>query len=1369
MYAGTIRKTRGQPVFCSRFPIWPVRAFTALGLNLELNNPTSNDRRRCSGNSYSRIFYVNNLDKNVKGRDKKMKKRLGFSLTIIAVMLLSTVSSGFVPAVSAEGKSPVKEYEIYPTPHTVEYDNGMLSLNKGVQVIYDDTIDDVTKGKVEKIFTDNGMEAPPVVEEPSNDKINLMVGTNGSDGPVDDYAAENMDSQGMDFDKIDAYQLDIKDNNIVILGKDTDASYYGVVTLGAILEQSPQKVIRNMRVKDFANTEVRGFIEGYYGIPWSNEDRKSLMKFGGNFKMNSYVFAPKDDPYHRENWEELYPEDKLKELEELAEVGKETKTQFIWTISPLGDVADLAREEGEDAAMAVLEENTDKLLAKFDQLYEAGVRQFGVNGDDVGSLPHEYVVQMMNAISEWADEKGDVRDTLFTPASYNSGWAWNPEELNAYEEGFDEDIHIFWTGSTTAAPVTQNTVDVFKNKSNDGTERRDPLFWLNWPVNDVDMQRVFLGKGEMLETGIENLAGVVTNPMQEAEASKIALFAIADYTWNTVDFNAQRSWEDSFQYIEPDAAEELHELAKHMSDADPDGLKLSESEDIKELLNAITEKLDNGGSLKEIAPEAMDEFQKIADAADEFMAKTNNENLKEELAPFVKALRDMVRTDMKFVEAAIAVEAGNEEEAWNTLMKAAALRQQSLNYDRPLIDGTMKVKPAQKRLQPFTDHLEEKVTQNVEKMLDVNVSESEASVFTNVADYQDLSITEKLAVTTINEPADVELERNEYVGLKLSRIKDLSNIGATEVDGLSLEASLNGIEWETVEDSDKPADARYVRLINKTSDPIEFRMDQFKVASNEIKPKSVKDKNVELHGSEAFNVLDGDLSTYTWFAEAQKKGQYITYHLGQKIDLDRLKVYVQKNEGDFPRHAVIESSLNGREWNTVMALGNQDGPNKGEESDEDHIEDVFPKVEDDYRTKEVTDINQEAKFLRFKVTRTKEGTGNWLRMQEIQINGGTFLPEEVTGPTMEDKNVELHETSLPLNVLDGDLSTYIWFAKRQTKGQFMTYNLGKKIDLNRLKVYVQKNEGDFPRHAVIESSLDGNKWNEVMTLGNQDGPNKGEESGEDNIEEVFPKVEDDYRTKEVTDIDQEARFLRLKVTRTKQGTGNWLRMQEIQINGDKFLREVNDPTITTTSEVNMGNNVGNIADGNLSTPFKPANEQAGEVVYHIGEAGKDVTGITLMEDSANVSNSKVSVRTLNGWKELGTTEAGYTFFDVADMNAILDLKIKWTDGNPPALYEVKIDKTEDKGNVESTIKAMKSLVEQFADEGKIENDRDARLLQTHLTSLDHYVKKDSLEKAAKHMDGLKQFVEKYQEEGQMDSKSAETLIRHAEILIQKWQ
>lgn len=664
-------------------------------------------------------FTTNQLWK-IKLRRRKgrfLKLRHWIKLTIIFTLIFSTVISFKTPTTSAKEKYPL-EYEIYPVPHKVSYHKGETKLNKPIRVIYDDTIDYVTRKKVKTILKQNGYPTPTVGKKPAADKINLLIGTKGSNGPVDQYASKHLKGKGVDFSKIDAYQLEIQNNAITILGKDTDASFYGVVTLDAILSQLKNKKVRNLSIQDFANTKIRGFIEGYYGIPWSNEDRMSLMRFGGKYKMTSYIFAPKDDPYHREKWDELYPKEKLDEIKEMAQVGNESKTRFVWTISPLGEVAKIAQSGGDP--MLKLEENTKKMLEKFDQLYDVGVRQFGVLGDDVGSLPTDYVVSLMNSVHDWAKAKGDVYDILYCPASYNSSWAWNPSELNAYEKGFPKDIQIFWTGSTTCAPIEQSTIDTFKNKSNNGVERRDPLFWLNWPVNDVDMSRVFLGKGEMLQPGIKNLAGAVTNPMQEAEASKIALFAIADYSWNTKDFNAQKSWDDSFNYIEPDATKQLHTLAKHMSDANPNGLTLSESEDIKGLLETITSKLNNGKSLKKVAPETINELKKIADAADGFLAKTKNKKLKTELAPFVKALRDMVLADIEFIRTDLAIEAGNKSKTYQHFSKAAILRKQSLNYDRPTLEGTLKTKPAKKRLQPFTDQLENKISSKVAKMLDIH-------------------------------------------------------------------------------------------------------------------------------------------------------------------------------------------------------------------------------------------------------------------------------------------------------------------------------------------------------------------------------------------------------------------------------------------------------------------------------------------------------------------------------------------------------------------------------------------------------------------------------------------------------------------------
>ena len=37
-------------------------------------------------------------------------------------------------------------------------------------------------------------------------------------------------------------------------------------------------------------------------------DRMKLMEWGGYYKLNSYFYAPKDDPKHNSKWRELYTE-----------------------------------------------------------------------------------------------------------------------------------------------------------------------------------------------------------------------------------------------------------------------------------------------------------------------------------------------------------------------------------------------------------------------------------------------------------------------------------------------------------------------------------------------------------------------------------------------------------------------------------------------------------------------------------------------------------------------------------------------------------------------------------------------------------------------------------------------------------------------------------------------------------------------------------------------------------------------------------------------------------------------------------------------------------------------------------------------------
>ena len=51
---------------------------------------------------------------------------------------------------------------------------------------------------------------------------------------------------------------------------------------------------------------VRGVLEGFYGNPWTHEQRLELLGFMASRGMNTFVYAPKDDPLVRRDWRSAY-------------------------------------------------------------------------------------------------------------------------------------------------------------------------------------------------------------------------------------------------------------------------------------------------------------------------------------------------------------------------------------------------------------------------------------------------------------------------------------------------------------------------------------------------------------------------------------------------------------------------------------------------------------------------------------------------------------------------------------------------------------------------------------------------------------------------------------------------------------------------------------------------------------------------------------------------------------------------------------------------------------------------------------------------------------------------------------------------------
>ncbi|NLW52721.1 MAG: SH3 domain-containing protein [Tissierellia bacterium] len=585
--------------------------------------------------------------------------------SVIRVFELSTIETtepGYEENENGvEAVDTATQYSVYPLPQSVTYDLKQTTLTPQINLVLSEGLDEYTVAKAKAILTKKGLDFV-VSDTLDADMTNVVVGIKGSEDQADKYFTRIAEADI--YNNIDAHRVSIKNQVISVLGKDSDAAFYGLVTLEHIFDQMTDNKVNNLLINDYSSQKIRGTIEGFYGVPWTIQEKKDLLEFGGKLKNNVFIFAPKDDPYHRDQWRELYPDDKLQELAELAKAGNENKNRFVWTISPF---------HNQPITALNVESSIEVLKAKFDQLYDAGIRQFGVLGDDVGSLPLNVVVRVMNAMSDWAKTKPEkVYDFVFCPYSYTLTWNWSATELNTYTQGFPDDVHIFFTGRTTCSPVTKADINEFKTRGSNGVTRKDPLFWLNWPVNDIDKtyRRLYMGMGEMLHNDVDNAAGVVTNPMQEAHASMNAIFAVADYTWNTPAFDATTSWKAGLTMIEPNASEALIEIATHMASAntfEPDNNAgvpgLQESEDMAPTIKAFEDVMNSTAAdiITSTGTTLKERYQKIVDAVDTFTTDASDAKLKAEMLPYNTSLKEKSEAAIKYIEAITAYKNGNKE------------------------------------------------------------------------------------------------------------------------------------------------------------------------------------------------------------------------------------------------------------------------------------------------------------------------------------------------------------------------------------------------------------------------------------------------------------------------------------------------------------------------------------------------------------------------------------------------------------------------------------------------------------------------------------------------------------------------------------
>ena len=105
----------------------------------------------------------------------------------------------------------------------------------------------------------------------------------------------------------------------------------------------------------------------------------------------------------------------------------------------------------------------------------------------------------------------------------------------------DPRIDLFWTGRAICSPAITSEEAAHFSRVN----RRPPLYWDNYPVNDVAMSNeMHIGPYQNRDSVLDRFShGVMANAMEYPEASKIALATIADYLWDPAGYEPDRAWE----------------------------------------------------------------------------------------------------------------------------------------------------------------------------------------------------------------------------------------------------------------------------------------------------------------------------------------------------------------------------------------------------------------------------------------------------------------------------------------------------------------------------------------------------------------------------------------------------------------------------------------------------------------------------------------------------------------------------------------------------------------------------------------------------------------------------------------------------------